>query len=175
MQNARLGIEALERPGPARRVLDDRGRPGFGQERLDQIVKQHLGPGGVGLDHKRIAEPVDHHTGQAVSLGMDQAVERRVVQAVAQRQRPRDAGAEPVHPDRRGGVAIEHPGKELRGRVDRHKADVAARIVLQHRQRAGGKRAGAAVGHDLVVIDPGEAVADGLGGGLGVQANHREI
>ena len=34
-----------------------------------QVVQQHVRPGGVGLDHRAIAEPVNHDAGQSIGLG----------------------------------------------------------------------------------------------------------
>ena len=48
---------------------------------------------------------VDHQPGQAVGLGVDQAVERPLEQPLAQAQRPREAALEEGRIDRRVGVA----------------------------------------------------------------------
>ena len=119
-----------------------------------------LGPGGIGLDHGDIAKAVDHHTGQAVSLGMDKAVEGRVEQPRAQRKRRGQAAREPVLIDLRFGIAVQHPGDDPGLRVDRDQRQRAAVGIFQHGQSTGGQALGTPVGDQLISIDPREAMAD---------------
>ena len=164
--------QAFQAPRPARAVLDHAGDTRHRLQRSDQRRQMRLGPSRIGLDHRGIAKAVDHHTGQPVSLGMDQPVKRRIEQPRAQGQCAGQTGFKPALVNLRLGVAVEHPGDDLGFGVDGDKAQGPALTILQHRQRAGGKALGAPVGHQLISIDPRKAVADGAGFGLGLQPNH---
>ncbi len=131
-----------------------------------------LGPGSIGLDHRGIAETVDHHTGQAIRLGMDQAIVGGVEQAFPQIQRTRQPRRKPVLIDHRLGVAVEHPGDDLRFHIDCNKAERPPLAILQHGKGAGGQRLGAPVGDQLIRVDPRKAMANGAGLGLGFEADN---
>ena len=131
-----------------------------------------LGPSGVGLDDGGIAKTVDDHTGQAVRLGMDQAVMRRVVQAFAQRQSGGQAGGEPRLINLGQSIAVQHTRDDFGFGVDGHKPNLAPLAIFQHGQSAGGQRGRAPVRHQLVGVNPRKAQTHSAGFGLGAQAHH---
>jgi hypothetical protein len=90
--------QRFPRPAPPARATGPvpfftmRPDAGHRDQRLHQRFDQDLGPGRVRLHHGQIAEPVDHHAGQTVSLGVDQPVER----GVEQRSRSESAAGDPT-------------------------------------------------------------------------------
>ena len=161
--------QAFKPARPTGAVLDHRLHPGHRDQYGGQIVDQRLGPGGVRLHHRDIAETVDDDARQAVSLGMDKAVEGPVEQPRAQIKRSGKPRRQPVAVDHRLGVAIQHPRDDLRARVHRDRAQHPALGIFQRRDHAGRQPLRAPVGHQLVGIDPGKAVPDRAGLGLGAQ------
>ena len=168
-QPAILRAQPLRRPRPSARAEQDVPAA----HRL-QRVREGLGPrvrpGGVGLEHRRLAEAVDDDAGQTVRLRVDEAVERRVVEPRAQGLRGAQPRRDPGAVDARVRVAVEHPSGDPGAGVGGHHPQRQARRVLEHGDRPGGHRAGAAVGDDVVEMDPGRPVADAAGVGLRLQA-----
>ncbi len=156
-------------PGP---VLEDGADACHLGQRRGQRRQMRLGPGRVGLDHRGVPEPVDHDAGQAIGLGMDQPVEGLVEQPRPQVQRPGQPRGKPSLIHHRIGVAIQHPGDDPGFHIDGDEPQRPPLGILQHRQRAGRQALGAPVGHQLIGIDPGKAVADRPRLGLGAQAHH---
>ncbi len=122
-QKNRLLGQTFERAGAAGAVLDDGGDAGDGRERGGEIVEAGLDPGGVRLDDGGVAEAVDDDAGHVVGLGVDQPVERRVEERLAQFQRAGDARLEPITVDHGGRVAVEHPRGDLGRGVERRRAE----------------------------------------------------
>jgi hypothetical protein len=88
--------------------------PGDVDQRRHQRVEMRLGPGGVGLDHRRVAEAVDDDARQAVGLGMDEPVEGRS----KSRSRSASAGDQARRNQPRRSPppgSVEHPRDDLRG------------------------------------------------------------
>jgi hypothetical protein len=107
----------------------------------------------------RVAEPVDDEARQPVALGVDQPVERRVEQRLAQRQRRGELLRQPGAVDLRFGVGVEDACGDGRGGVEPDGRQRSALGIFQRRHGPGGAGAGAAVQHDLVGVDPGRADA----------------
>ena len=153
-----LGIESLEPPRPSAGVLHHRRHPGDAHQRLDQRRQPHLGPGGVRLHHRHVAEPVDDHPRQPVGLGVRQPVEGRVEQRRPQRQRPRDPPREPAGVDRRRRVRVEQPQRDLGAGIERRRPERPPLGVLERHHRAGRDRPRPPVEHHLVGIVPRRAL-----------------
>ena len=130
-------VQTFQRARAPRAVFDNGGHARDGLDRRRQGVDPRLGPCGVGLNHHRVAKAVDDHTGQAVGLGMDQTVERRIKQGFAQRQRGLQAGFEPRLIDRRGHIAVQHPTDDLGIRVHRNQTHLATFVILEDGNRTG--------------------------------------
>ena len=122
-----------------------------------QRLQQALGPGGVGLQHQGVAEAVGDDAGQAVALGVDQAVEGRIEQGLAQGQGMADARGEPVRADLRLRVGVDQPCGDGAGRVEGGEAERAVALD-QPDQGAGGEVLGAPVHGDFVGEGPGRAL-----------------
>ena len=136
-----------------------------------KAVKMRLGPGGVGLDHGRIAEAVDDDAGQAIGLGMDEPVEGRIEQPLAQGQRRGKTAREPAL-----SICASGSRSSIRAMIFDSVLTVTrpkgrALAILQHRKRAGGERLRAPVGDQFIGIDPGKAMTDRARLGLGLQAD----
>ena len=155
-------------------VLEDRGHAchlGQGRSKLRQ---KHIRPGRVGLHHGDVAEPVDDHTGQTVRLGMDQPVEGGLEQPLPQGKRLAQPRREPRLIRRAGLGTIQNTADDLGIRVHRHQRHRAALGILEHGDRARCHRTGAAVGDDLVGVNPRIAAPDGLRFRLGQEAQNRQ-
>ncbi len=81
--HAMHGREAFEAARGTVARDDDGARPQQAVERGRQRFYQAIGPGCVRLHHDYIAEAVDDAAGNAVGLGMHQAIERRADQPLA--------------------------------------------------------------------------------------------
>ena len=131
-----------------------------------------LGPGGVRLDRRDIAEPVDDDAGQprrprhgpagrtarrrAVRAGPAPGVSRAANQSASMRAAGSRSSMRAMIFD--FGLTVTRPSG-------------AAFAILQHRKRARSQRHGAPVGDQFVGIDPGKPVADGARVGLWAQAH----
>ena len=108
-----LCVQPFQRPCAARAIDHDGGHAGHISQSVADIARHRIGPGRVRLDHGGVAETVDDEAGEAIALSMDKAVERRVEQAFAMRQRNRQAGAQPVAVNLRFRIRIQDTGEDL--------------------------------------------------------------
>ena len=146
--------------------------PVTAMQRLDQRRQPHLGPGRVRLHHRRVAEPVDHHAGQPVRLGVDQPVEGRVEERLAQRQRPAPAAP------RTSRASISAAGSGSSSRTAIFEPGLNAALPSGRRSAScssttvpGRDRPRPPVEHDLVGIGPERGAAAGGAGRRRPQAN----
>ena len=147
LQRAHRGVVAAD---------DQAGRDQVAQRR-DQQRGQRLHPRGIGLQRQRVAVAVDDQAGQAIGLGMDQAVVGRVVELLPQRQRGAEPALRPVQVEHRAGVAVQPPGGDQAVRVEAPGAVVPAVVALQPHRAAGRQGAGRRGHGDLVREGPGVA------------------
>ena len=168
-------VQAFQPTRAALPVQDHGGHARHPDQRIRQVIRHPVRPGSVRLDHRRVAEPVDHQAGQPVGLGMDEAIEGCVIQPFPQLQGARQLRGQPFGVDHGPGVGVHHPAHDLAVGVDRHQSQGLALGILQHRKTARRDRAAAAVQHGFVGEDPGKSVADRLGLGFWAQAQHGQI
>ena len=171
-QNGMLFVQPFKNARAPRGVFQNGGDTGDLDKRRHQIRQHNFGPGGIGLDDRDIAEPVDHDPRKAIGLGMDQPVMRRVVNPLAHRMGARQSHAQPLLIDPRGGVTIQHAGHDLGGRAKGDKAKRLSIAILKHGDGAWGQGARAPVGHKLVVKNPRGAMADCAGVNFGKEADN---
>ena len=105
-------------------------------ERLDDQRRQPVHPGGVGLQHRDIVVAVDHQPGQAVGLGVHQAMKRRVAHALTQHDRLVQSLPQPVHVDVRCRIAIQQPRRDQAVRIEHEGAEPRAVVAFEAHQTA---------------------------------------
>ena len=96
-------------------------------------------------------------TGQTVALGVDQPVERSIIEPLAQCQCAAEAGRKPLRVDHRIGIRVEKARSDLAVGVEGCHAQRPFRIDQAH-ERAGRQLARPAVHRDLVRKRPGRAL-----------------
>ncbi len=145
------------------------------EQRGRDFLHQNVGPGGVRLHHGRVAEPVDHHAGHPVRLRVDQTVEGLCVKPVPMLHRAAQASDDEgrIHLGTR--VERQHTRGDPTVHVDCDRGDRGTLGILQHGDRAGQQDAAPAIGHHIVEIDPGMAVADAAGIRLGFQSHNGAV
>src|SRR3546814_5417952 len=93
---------------------------------VDQRRRQQFHAGGVHLQGQRVAETVDDHAGQAVRLGMDEAVAWHANQALAEGEGTSEAAGEKLGVDSDCLVAGEHTRGDQRVAVEEGCRPIAA-------------------------------------------------
>ena len=168
-------IQPFEASRPAARAFEHVGHARHRDQRGGQLVQMDFGPGGVRLHHRGIAETIDDHAGEAVGLRMDKAVERRVIEAAAQRKRAGQAFGEPVVRQLGDPGAVQHPPCNARSGVCRDKGQRFAARILQHAERAGRDRLAPPVEDEFIVINPRIAETDAARVHLWFQTKHWKV
>ena len=171
-QHGRRVVQSFQRARPARRVFQDICRTCHIGQGSGQILQHRIRPGSVGLNHAGIAKAVDHDAGQAISLGMDQAIKGSIEQSLAQGKRAAQAQAQPRAVNGPGRIQIQHPRHDPRPRIDRDERKRHARGILKQRNAAGGKGLAAPVQNKLVIINPRHAPAYPRGRSFRIEADH---
>ena len=130
-------------------------------EGADDLGLEALHAGGADLADDHVAVPVEHQSGQPVGLAVNQAIERRGIQSLAERERDLQAVDEQWSARRIASIAAEDARADQRVRIDVSVAEEPLAIADHAAQRAGREaRERRAVRVDLVAEHPQMARAE---------------
>ena len=155
-------VEPFERAHRAVGPEHDRARGEDRAERIEQYRHQRVHARSVELADEDVAETVDRETRQRVGLGVDQPVERRIVQPVAERRGGLDAAGEKAAVDRLIRVAGQHARGDQRMRVERRAAECLAAGVDHANDASRRQRLGLRVHADFIRVRPWVAATHAL-------------
>ena len=109
----------------------------------------------VRLHHRHFVVSIDHQARQPVSLGMHEPVERRIADALPQRDRLTESRLQPRHIDHRRRITIEQPRRDQTVRIEHERAEPGAIVALDPHQPARRHLPIFGLHRDLVGEHPG--------------------
>ncbi len=122
---------------------------------LDDQRYQPVHAGGVHLQDEHIVIPVDYQTGQAISLGMHQAMKAAVAHAGTQRAGIGETAANPIGVNLRIRVSVEQARRDQAVGVEHGDAEPGPVLLLDVHQGARGQAPCIDIHDDLVAEYPG--------------------